>query len=86
MLSPRCLNACSGVLLPGPVVWKPEVAVRVLAPSAGLDRQLLEAVRRQAHLSRGLPRETRRRRLVAWLQRRGHTWGTVSALIQELHI
>ena len=86
MLSPRRLLACSGVLLPEPVVWEPEAAVRLRAPRAGLDRQLLEAVRRQAHLSRGLPRETRRRRLVAWLQRRGHTWGTVSALIQELHM
>lgn len=82
----RCLNAWSGVSLPGPEVREPDVVVRLLAPSAGLDRQLLEAVRRQAHLSRGLPRETRRRRLVAWLQRRGHTWGTVSALIQELHM
>ena len=53
---------------------------------AGLDQQLLGSVRRQAHLSRGLPPETRRRRLVAWLQRRGHTWGTVSALLRELHL
>jgi len=56
------------------------------SPRAGLDQQLLGSVRRQAHLSRGLPPETRRRRLVAWLQRRGHTWGTVSALLRELHL
>ena len=51
---------------------------------AGFDRQLLAAAQRQAQLTKGLPMETRRRRLVAWLQRRGHGWGTVSALLREL--
>jgi len=51
---------------------------------SGLDLQVLETAQRQAHLTRGLPSETRRRRLVAWLQRRGHSWDTISSLLREL--
>ena len=51
---------------------------------AGFDQQLLAAAQRQAAQTRGMPLETRRRRMVAWLQRRGHSWGTVSALLKQL--
>ncbi|CAL8464146.1 g3681 [Coccomyxa elongata] len=52
--------------------------------SKRLDLQLLESAHRQAHLTRGMPSETRRRRMVAWLQRRGHSWDTISSLLREL--
>lgn len=47
---------------------------------------LLEGARRQADLSRGLPAETRKRRLVMWLQRRGHTWDTISGLLEQIDL
>ncbi len=52
--------------------------------SAGLDQQLLASAQRQAQLTRGFPLETRRRRLVSWLQRRGHSWDTISAILRQL--
>lgn len=51
---------------------------------AGLDLQLLETAQRQAHLTKGMPSETRRRRMVGWLQRRGHSWDTISSLLREM--
>ena len=51
---------------------------------AGLDEQLLATAQRQAALTKGLPAQTRRRRLVAWLQRRGHGWSTISALLDRV--
>ena len=53
-------------------------------PAAGLKQELVDSATRQAHLTRGSPPETRRRRLVAWLQRRGHSWDTISAILKEL--
>lgn len=47
---------------------------------------LLESARRQAHLSRGLPLKTRRRRLIAYMQRRGHTWDTISTLLERIDL
>lgn len=47
---------------------------------------LLEGARRQADLSRGLPHETRKRRLVMWLQRRGHSWDTISGLLEQIEL
>lgn len=44
----------------------------------------MDSAQRQVHLTRGSPLETRRRRLVAWLQRRGHSWDTISAILKEL--
>jgi SOS response regulatory protein OraA/RecX len=46
--------------------------------------RLLEAAERQAHLSRGLPLVARRRRLAAWLARRGHGWKTASAVMERV--
>ena len=46
----------------------------------------MDSAQRQVHLTRGFPSETRRRRLVAWLQRRGHNWDTISAILKELAI
>ncbi len=54
--------------------------------AAGLKQDLVESAQRQAHLTRGIPSETRRRRLVGWLQRRGHTWDTISAILKELSL
>ena len=47
---------------------------------------LVEGAWRQAHLSHGLPPETRKRRLVAYLQRRGHAWDTISALLERISL
>ena len=52
--------------------------------AAELKQDLVSSAQGQAHLTRGLPSETRRRRLVAWLQRRGHSWDTVSAILKEM--
>ena len=53
---------------------------------AAAEAHLLTAARRQLDLSRGLPDETRRRRLVMWLQRRGHSWDTISKLLQQTEL
>ncbi len=52
--------------------------------AAELKQDLVDSAQRQIHLTRGSPLETRRRRLVAWLQRRGHSWDTISAILKEL--
>ena len=52
--------------------------------AAELKQELVDSAQRQVHLTRGSPLETRRRRLVAWLQRRGHSWDTISAILKEL--
>ena len=49
-----------------------------------LERHLVDGAHRQAQLSRGLPMETRRRRLIMWLQRRGHDWDTISKLLETV--
>ena len=53
---------------------------------AAAEPHLLEGARRQLDLSRGLPAETRRRRLIMYLQRRGHNWDTISKLLQQTEI
>ncbi|EIE24818.1 hypothetical protein COCSUDRAFT_62226 [Coccomyxa subellipsoidea C-169] len=55
-----------------------------MGESHRLDLQLLETAQRQAHLTKGMPSETRRRRMVGWLQRRGHSWDTISSVLSEL--
>ncbi|KAK3289211.1 hypothetical protein CYMTET_3344 [Cymbomonas tetramitiformis] len=40
-------------------------------------RELASSAARQWRLSRSKPLEVRRRRMVGWLQRRGHDWGVV---------
>ncbi|KAK9844954.1 hypothetical protein WJX74_009023 [Apatococcus lobatus] len=50
----------------------------------GPERELMGSARRQSHLTRGLPVETRRRRMVSWLQRRGHGWATITDILQRL--
>ena len=52
--------------------------------SASPERQLLEQARRQHAQSLGLPADARRRRLVGWLQRRGHRWEDISRLLHQL--
>ena len=54
--------------------------------SADPQHHLVEGARRQAHLSRGLPPETRKRRLAAYLQRRRHSWDTVSTVLQRVDL
>jgi hypothetical protein len=53
-------------------------------PADAAPAHLLAAAARQAALSKGLPAPARRRRLVGWLQRRGHNWGTVAAVLDAL--
>ena len=53
---------------------------------AAAEPHLLEGARRQLNMSQGLPLETRRRRLVMWLQRRGHSWDTISKLLQQTEL
>jgi hypothetical protein len=53
-------------------------------PGSAAPAHLLAAAARQAELSRGAPAPARRRRLVGWLQRRGHGWGTVAAVLDAL--
>lgn len=51
---------------------------------AGAAGVLVAAARRQYEQSRGLKPETRRRRLVGWLHRRGHRWEDVSKIVKQL--
>jgi hypothetical protein len=53
-------------------------------PADAAPAHLLASAARQAALSKGLPPPARRRRLVGWLQRRGHSWGTVAAVLDAL--
>jgi len=46
--------------------------------------ELVRAARRRWQLSRGLPQTTRRRRLFAWLERRGHRAGVARDIISTL--
>ena len=46
--------------------------------------ELVRAARRRWQLSRGLPQTTRRRRLSAWLERRGHRAGVARDIISTL--
>lgn len=64
---------------------------RLMAPKddpdealGALDAQLVHAAKRRAALSRGAPAASRKRRLVHWLARRGHGWGTISAVLSEV--
>lgn len=47
---------------------------------------LLEGVKCQANLSQGLKPETRKRRLIMWLQRRGHNWESISSLLEHVDL
>ena len=53
---------------------------------AAAEAHLLDVVRKQLELSRALPEDTRRRRLISFLQRRGHTWDTISKLMQQTEL
>ncbi|KAL4422737.1 hypothetical protein ABPG75_008934 [Micractinium tetrahymenae] len=52
--------------------------------AAGPEQQLLEDARRQWARMERLPEDARRRRLVAWLQRRGHRWDDIRGLLHQL--
>ena len=53
---------------------------------AAAEAHLLDVTRKQLELSRMLPEDTRRRRLISYLQRRGHTWDTISKLLQQTEL
>ena len=55
-------------------------------PIAAAEPHLLDATRKQLELSRALPADTRRRRVISWLQRRGHSWDTISKLLQQTEL
>mmetsp|Transcript_10282 Transcript_10282/g.18578 ORF Transcript_10282/g.18578 Transcript_10282/m.18578 type:complete len:215 (-) Transcript_10282:35-679(-) len=44
---------------------------------------LLVEAQKQARQYRNLPKETQRRRLVGWLQRRGHSWAVVREVLES---
>lgn len=52
--------------------------------SQSLEGGLLAASRQQWEISRNLKPETRKRRLVSWLQRRGHSWENISRILRIL--
>ncbi|KAF5843560.1 hypothetical protein DUNSADRAFT_12822 [Dunaliella salina] len=54
------------------------------ANEMALGDQLLEVVRKRHEVMRHLPSETQRRRLMGFLQRRGHSWGTARQVLQQL--
>lgn len=47
-------------------------------------QELVEKSRRHISASKHLPLQTRRRRMVGWLQRRGYDWDVVSRVLVEL--
>lgn len=51
---------------------------------AGPEQMLLEGVRRQWERMARLTEEARRRRFVAWMQRRGHRWDDIRGLLHQL--
>jgi SOS response regulatory protein OraA/RecX len=53
-------------------------------PASVPESALLVAARRQYQLTAGLREEARKRRIVGWLQRRGHSWEVVSRVLQWL--
>ena len=53
-------------------------------PAVAPEGALLQAARRQFQLTMGLSAEARKRRLVGWLQRRGHTWEVVARVCRRL--
>lgn len=53
-------------------------------PAAAPESALLVAASRQYQLTVGLSDEARKRRIVGWLQRRGHSWEVVSRVIKWL--
>ena len=60
--------------------------MRLLSCAGRLDLDLLESARRQTEVTRGMPLQTRRRRMVAWLERRGHSWDTISQVLRNLEL
>jgi len=53
-------------------------------PAGAPESALLVAARRQFQLTAGLSDEARKRRIVGWLQRRGHSWEVVSRVLKWL--
>ena len=45
---------------------------------------LLPLARKRWRTTRGLPTETRRRRLIGFLQRRGYDWGTINQVLSKV--
>ena len=51
------------------------------SPSPSPEAALLQTARARYQLTAGLPKEARRRRLISWLQRRGHAWDDLSRVV-----
>ena len=49
-----------------------------------MQAQLVAAAQRRLQMLSRHPKETRRRRLLGWLQRRGHPWGVCRDVLQEV--
>lgn len=56
-----------------------------IPPDRMLEDLVVEA-RKRAARTVNLPPDTRRRRLVSWLQRTGHDWNTVMRVLDELNL
>lgn len=52
----------------------------------GLDQQLVETVKRRLERMIGTPQEAKKRRIIAWMQRRGHRWEVVSHVLREVEL
>ncbi|PRW33031.1 Regulatory recX [Chlorella sorokiniana] len=61
-----------------------EQGERLPLAHAGPEQQLLDNARRQWGRMANLSEEARRRRFVAWMQRRGHVWGDIRGLLHTL--
>jgi len=47
---------------------------------------LLQESEKQVKLTVSMPKETRRRRIIGWLQRRGHGWDTIRWVVDALEL
>ena len=61
-----------------------EIEAGPWTPEGAPEGALLQSARRQHQLTVGLPAEARKRRIVGWLQRRGHPWDIVSRVVRRL--
>ena len=52
--------------------------------SAGMDQQLVATIKRRLEGMIRVSKEAQKRRLIAWMQRRGHSWEVILAVMKEV--
>lgn len=55
-----------------------------LDTESGLDEQLIQTIQRRHQSMGALKKEVKSRRLIAWMQRRGHSWDVVSGVMKHI--